>query len=63
MKRKILYIGNKLAAKGATPTSIDTLGPKLAASGFSLRYAGTKTSKAKRLIQMLRIEIGLIMYL
>ncbi|RXG24921.1 glycosyltransferase family 4 protein [Leeuwenhoekiella aequorea] len=53
MKKKILYIGNKLAAKGATPTSIDTLGPKLAASGFLLRYVGTKTSKAKRLIQML----------
>ncbi|MFI8378774.1 glycosyltransferase family 4 protein [Leeuwenhoekiella sp. NPDC079379] len=53
MKRKILYIGNKLANKAATPTGIDTLGPNLAKAGYRLRYAGTKASKIVRFFEML----------
>ncbi|WP_028377721.1 glycosyltransferase family 4 protein [Leeuwenhoekiella sp. MAR_2009_132] len=53
MKRKILYIGNKLATKAATPTGIDTLGPNLVKEGYLVRYAGTKASKLFRFFEML----------
>ena len=39
MHRKILYIGNKLARAGYTPTTIDRLGPRLEALGYKLSYA------------------------
>jgi len=53
MRKKILYLGNKLAHKGYTPTGIDTLGLRLEQEGFSLRYASSKSSKLLRLIDML----------
>ena len=53
MRKKILYLGNKLAHKGYTPTGIDTLGLRLEQEGFSLRYASSKSSKLLRLFDML----------
>ena len=52
MKRKILYLGNKLAHKGYTPTSIDTLGPKLESLNYELKYASSEVSKTLRLFHM-----------
>jgi glycosyltransferase involved in cell wall biosynthesis len=47
-----LYIGNKLSATGSTPTSIETLGPKLEEEGYALYYAGSKKNQLSRLIEM-----------
>ncbi|PHQ28636.1 glycosyltransferase family 4 protein [Leeuwenhoekiella nanhaiensis] len=55
MKRRILYLGNKLAHKGFTPTNIDTLGPLLEQEGYNLFYAGTKKSKLLRFAQMVQM--------
>ena len=55
MKRRILYLGNKLAHKGFTPTNIDTLGPLLEQEGYDLLYAGTKKSKLLRFAQMVQM--------
>jgi glycosyltransferase involved in cell wall biosynthesis len=50
---KILYIGNKLSATGSTPTSIETLGPKLESEGYTLHYAGNTRNQLFRLMEML----------
>lgn len=50
----ILYIGNKLAEHGRTPTSIDTLGPLLEQEGHTLYYASNKLNHSARLQHMLR---------
>lgn len=55
MKKTILYLGNKLASKGFTPTGIDTLGPKLEALGFVVFYASSKRSKPVRLLDMVQL--------
>ena len=55
MKKRILYLGNKLAAKGFTPTNIDTLGPLLEQEGYDLFYAGTKKSKLLRFAKMVQM--------
>ena len=52
MSQRILYLGNKLANKGFTPTGIDTLGPRLEAEGFQLRYASSRRNKVLRLLAM-----------
>lgn len=52
-KLRILYIGNKLAAHGRTPTGIDCLGPLLEAEGHTLIYAGTRLQQFARLREML----------
>lgn len=52
MTRKLLYIGNKLAGKGASPTSIDVLGPLLEQEGFMLFYASAQKNKILRLLDM-----------
>jgi glycosyltransferase involved in cell wall biosynthesis len=52
-RKRILYIGNKLAAHGRTPTNIDTLGPLLEGEGYELQYAGTHKKQIPRLAQML----------
>jgi len=52
MTKKLLYIGNKLAGKGASPTSIDILGPLLEQEGFTLYYASSKKNKILRLLDM-----------
>ena len=49
----ILYIGNKLAEHGRTPTSIDTLGPLLEQEGHTVYYASNKLKQSARLQHML----------
>ena len=50
--KKLLYIGNKLAQHGATPTTIDTLGPLFEKEGYSVKYASTYSTKVWRLADM-----------
>lgn len=50
--KKLLYIGNKLAQHGATPTTIDTLGTLFEKEGYSVKYASTYRNKALRLGNM-----------
>ncbi len=52
-KLSILYIGNKLAVHGRTPTSIDTLGKLLEQEGHTVYYSSTKLNKMLRLTDML----------
>lgn len=49
----ILYIGNKLAEHGRTPTAIDTLGPLLEREGYILYYTSNKLKQSVRLRDML----------
>lgn len=49
----IVYIGNKLAIHGKTPTKISTLGPLLKAEGHTVYYASSKRNKLLRLLNML----------
>jgi L-malate glycosyltransferase len=53
-KKKILYIGNKLAKHGFSLSSIETLGPLLEEEGFELLYASDQKNQALRLLAMLR---------
>lgn len=55
MKKTILYLGNKLANKGFTPTGIDTLGPKLESLDFKLFYASSKLARSARLLDMIQL--------
>lgn len=48
----ILYIGNQVAHRGQTPTTIDTLAPKLEALGYQVRRSSLKRNKILRLIDM-----------
>ncbi len=54
MTKNILYIGNKLADKGRTVTTIDVLGPLLKKEGFQLRYASSVQNVSARLLHMMR---------
>ena len=51
--KKILYIGNKLAKKGNTVTSIETLGSMLLKEGFSLVTISSVKNKVLRLVDMI----------
>ncbi|WP_031427756.1 glycosyltransferase family 4 protein [Flavimarina sp. Hel_I_48] len=53
MKKKLLYIGNKLAAKGYSPSSIDTLGALFEQEGCILFYASARRNKIFRLADMI----------
>jgi len=53
VKKRILYIGNKLSKKGSTVTSIETLGLFLEKEGFSVFTASSLKNKAFRLFDML----------
>jgi|TARA_R100000479_G_scaffold33554_3_gene14177 glycosyltransferase involved in cell wall biosynthesis len=55
MKRKhnILYIGNKLSKKGATVTSIETLGAFLQREGYQVITVSSKKNKVLRLLDMM----------
>lgn len=53
MKRKLLYIGNQLAGKGRTPTTIDHLAPRLENLGLEVVTASSQTSKLLRMAHML----------
>ncbi|MCF7568977.1 glycosyltransferase family 4 protein [Sabulilitoribacter arenilitoris] len=52
--KNLLYIGNKLSNKGKTVTSIETLGRFLAAEGFIVKTASSKTNKFFRMVDMLQ---------
>jgi glycosyltransferase involved in cell wall biosynthesis len=53
--KNILYIGNKLAGKGKTTTTIDTLGPLLQKEGYRLRYASSIQNRTIRMLHMMRM--------
>lgn len=53
MKKRILYIGNKLANKGNTITSIETLGEFLIKDGYSVLTVSSINNKLLRLLDML----------
>jgi glycosyltransferase involved in cell wall biosynthesis len=53
LETKLLYIGNQLALKGATVTSIETLGAFLNRAGFSVITSSKKKNKVVRLLDML----------
>ncbi len=55
----ILYIGNKLAVHGKSPTTIDTLGEKFELMGYQVYYASSKINKLKRLLDMVVSTIKL----
>jgi glycosyltransferase involved in cell wall biosynthesis len=56
-RKKLLYIGNKLAAQGKPPTAIDLLSVKLEAEGYSLITASSKRNKISRMIDMAIVTI------
>ena len=51
--KNLVYIGNKLAKKGKTATTIDTLGKSLEQSGFKVNYASSYQNVILRLLDML----------
>lgn len=51
--KQLLYIGNKLAGTGKTVTTIDTLSQLLAAEGYTVKTASSKSNKVLRLLDML----------
>jgi glycosyltransferase involved in cell wall biosynthesis len=51
-KRNLLYIGNKLAAHGKPPTTIDTLSVQLADLGYNVITSSSKKNKFLRLLDM-----------
>ncbi|REG98292.1 glycosyltransferase family 4 protein [Flavobacterium aquicola] len=51
--KNLLYIGNKLSKHGATPTTIETLGPLLEHDGFNIRYSSSQKNQFLRLLHML----------
>ena len=53
MKKRLLYIGNKLSQRGSTATSIETLGLFLEKEGFSVFTASSIKNKVFRLFDML----------
>ena len=57
MPRNIVYIGNKLAAHGFTPTNIDTLGPLLESEGYDVVYGGTRKNFFFRLVEMAMVVL------
>lgn len=52
MRKKLLYIGNKLSKHGNTATSIETLGAFLEQEGYTIYYASSFKNKILRLFHM-----------
>ncbi|MCB0698580.1 MAG: glycosyltransferase family 4 protein [Chitinophagales bacterium] len=52
-KLNIIYIGNKLAVHGRTPTAIDNLIPLFREEGHTVHFASSRKNKALRFINML----------
>ena len=53
MKKKILYIGNKLSNSGSNVTSIETLGFYLQNEGYEVIMSSSKKNKMFRLLDMI----------
>lgn len=51
-RKKLLYIGNKLAEHGKSPTSADSLPTSLEREGFKVIVASSKKNKIFRLVDM-----------
>jgi len=51
-RKKLLYIGNKLAVHGKPPAAIDSLSVKLQEEGFSVITTSSKQNKIRRLLDM-----------
>lgn len=51
-RKKLLYIGNKLAVHGKPPAAIDSLSVKLEEEGYSVITASSKQNKIFRLLDM-----------
>ena len=51
-KKRLLYIGNKLAVHGKPPVGIDTLAPALREEGYSIVTASSKQNKYLRFLDM-----------
>jgi glycosyltransferase involved in cell wall biosynthesis len=57
LKKPVLYIGNKLSAKGATASTIDTLSLLLQDEGIKVYSASSVRNKLFRFLDMLRSTI------
>ena len=53
MKKKLLYVGNKLSKHGNTATSVETLGAFLELEGYEMYYASSFKNKVLRLFHMI----------
>jgi glycosyltransferase involved in cell wall biosynthesis len=53
MKKKILYLGNKLSKHGINKTTVETLGENLSQSGFSVVSYSSKKNIFLRIVDML----------
>ncbi len=53
MKKRILYLGNKLSKHGNTTTVIETLGASLTQEGYAVVYASDKKNQLLRLLDMI----------
>ncbi len=53
MKKRILYLGNKLSKHGSTTTVIETLGISLSKEGYTITYASDKKNQIHRMIDMI----------
>src|SRR5690554_2393344 len=51
-RKKLLYIGNKLAVHGRNPTGIDTLPSLLEKEGYKVVTASSQKNKVKRVVDM-----------
>ena len=56
-RKRLLYIGNKLAVHGKPPTAIDLLSVKLQEDGYSVISASSKINKVSRVIDMAMFTI------
>ncbi|QAA81465.1 glycosyltransferase [Aequorivita sp. H23M31] len=56
-KKRILYIGNKLAKHGKSPTTADTLPLALEREGYSVTVASDKLSVFQRFLDMVLVTI------
>lgn len=52
-KKRLLYVGNQLTKHGLSPTSADTIPPKLRELGFEVTVVSNRKNKLFRLIDML----------
>ncbi len=53
MRKKLLYVGNKLSKHGNTATSVETLGAFLELEGYEVYYASSYKNKLLRLMHMI----------
>ena len=54
-RKRLLYIGNKLAQHGKSPTTADLLPSLLEREGFQVIVASSKKNKLLRLFDMMRV--------